>query len=303
MIRNAVFNALRGFCMGAADVVPGVSGGTMALVLGIYTRLMYALRSFDLTLVRLLMKRDLGAAVRHVDLLLLLPLGVGIAAALGFFTRIVPLPQLLQTDPEPIYGLFSGLVLASIAVLIRGLGRLRAGDLLAMAGGVLFGLVVVTRVPTNTPETAAFVFFSGMIAITAMLLPGISGSFILLILRKYAYVFDAIGHLKLAIVLPFLAGCVAGVLVFSRTISWLLEHHQRRTLAAIVGILTASMYVIWPFQERQYVIVREKSRLISSEPRLPVQSDDIVLTTVAVLIGFMLVLVLHHFAHRKTADA
>jgi len=292
----------KGVCMGAADVVPGVSGGTMALVLGIYQRLLSALRNFDLEFLACLGRGQWRAAAARVDLVFLLPLAVGIATALWFFTRVVPIPKLLVTHPEPIYALFFGLIVASIIVLLRDLPKLSVADSGWLILGLLSGLLLVTRVPLETPNAAWFIFCSGAIAISAMLLPGISGSFILLLLRKYAYVFDAIGHLKFAVVIPFALGAVTGLLVFSRVLTWLLRRWHRQTLLTITGLLLGSLWMIWPFQERTFDIVRGKSRLVHSAPLWPEALDGTVVAALGcALLGLILVLGIHRLAQKNTS--
>ena len=288
--------------MGAADVVPGVSGGTMALVLGVYERLLNAIKDFDLAWFALLARGRVITAIKRLDLALIVPLALGIAAAVVFFTRIVPLPKLINTHPEQVYGLFFGLIGASIWILLRGLRPRHPSALLWLGLGTALGLVIVNTVPMQTPEHAWFIFFSGCIAISAMLLPGISGSFILLLLHKYAYVFDAIGRFDLKVLLPFFAGCAVGLLLFSHVVSWLLARFRRPTLLAICGVLLASLWIIWPFQERTFEVVRGKERLIHSQPIIPdgIGSDALSALVLAV-IGALLVLFIHHIAERQGA--
>jgi len=291
---------LKGFCMGAADVVPGVSGGTMAFILGIYPTLLQAIRSFDIELLRLLGRGRLRQARDHAHLGFLIPLLLGDFAALLFFTRIVPLPQLIITDPEPVYGLFFGLIIGSIIILMRSMPPWRPIGWIQLLLGIAVGWYVINLVPVNTPETPLFVFFSGAVAICAMILPGISGSFILLILRKYAYVFDAVGRLDFAVILPFAVGAIAGLMVFSRILVWLLKHYYQATVLAISGILIASLWAIWPFQQRLYETVRDKPRLIASTPIWPTAWDGgIALSVALMLTGLVAVLLISHLAGRK----
>ena len=295
--------AAKGFCMGAADVIPGVSGGTMAFILGIYRRLLEAIRAFDIKLVQLVLHREIGAAMRHTDVAFLLPLGLGIFAALMFFTRVVPLPTLIQTHPELIYGLFFGLIVASIIVLLRALNKLTLPDTVLLLIGALLGLGVVNLVPLSTPESTWFVFLSGAIAICAMILPGLSGSFILLILKKYAYIFDAVGRLDLSVILPFAVGAICGLMLFSRVLTWLLAHYYQRTLVTIIGLLSGSLWVIWPFQERLYETVRGKARLVHSKPVWPVEwSNSVLVAVVLMAIGLLIVFALHTLSERRTAS-
>ena len=301
--KDLLLTSAKGFCMGAADVVPGVSGGTMAFILGIYQRLIDALRAFDLIALRQLLRLQIRSVIQKLDLVFLAALGTGILAALLFFTRVVPLPALIRSHPEPVYALFFGLIAASILVLVRELGKMSPTDLIALAAGAIFGFVIISLVPTQTPETAWFVFLSGALAICAMILPGISGSFILLILQKYAYVFDAIGRFDFSVIVPFGLGAATGLIAFSRVLSWLLKQHFRPTLLTIVGILVASMWRIWPFQDRLYVTVRGKERLMESTPILPTTVDSGLWLAVALaIVGFVAVLALQHFAARRVTS-
>lgn len=299
-LREAGLTAAKGFCMGAADVVPGVSGGTMAFILGIYPQLLAAIKSFDLEWLRRLSRLDLRGALTYPHLRFLLPLVAGIACALLFFTRVVPLPLLIHTRPELVYGLFFGLILGSIALLLRHIEHWSAGAFMQLGLGVILGFFLVTLVPMTTPDTPWFVFLSGALAICAMILPGISGSFILLILRKYAYVFDAVGHLDLGVLLPFGLGILTGLALFTRLLTWLLDSWYRATLLAINGLLIASLWVIWPFQDRVYELVGGKQRLIASTPLLPQQIDATTAGAFALmLLGVVMVLAIHRLAERR----
>ena len=301
--RALATTAGKGFLMGSADVVPGVSGGTMAFILGIYPRLLAAIRAFDLNALRLLGRGRMRELFGHIDLVFLAALLTGIVAALAFFTRVVPLPQLIQTDPEPVYSLFFGLVAASVVVLLRDLGGLRAGDSSWLVAGALLGFAVVNMVPVQTPDAGWFIFIAGTLAISAMILPGISGSFILLVLGKYAYVFGAVGRFDLAVIAPFALGCVCGLMLFSRVLMWLLEHHYRRAILGIIGVLVGSLWVIWPFQQRTMETIGGKLRVVARTPAAPEGSSTLLLLcavlAIAGVCGVLLVHALAQAAERR----
>lgn len=297
-IRDALGIAARGFLMGAADVVPGVSGGTMAFILGIYTRLIDAIKSFDVAWLAAVLRLDWRAALGRPHFGFLVPLVAGILGAVLFFTRVVPLPQLLLSHPEEVYGLFFGLVGGSIVALVSDFGGLRTRDLPALVLGIVLGGIVVTAVPTTTPETWWFVMLSGALAICAMVVPGISGSFVLLLLGKYAYVLDAAGHLRFDVLLPFAAGIVLGLASFTRLLSWFLHRHERASLVAITGVLVASLWVIWPFQARSYVEVHGKQRLLESTPLWPQATTTTWGALALALLGVVLVVTLHRLGRR-----
>lgn len=245
--------------MGSADIVPGVSGGTMALILNIYNRLIHAISSFDVTFLKLFFAFRWKAAFRRAHWKFLIVLLSGIFCAILFFTHVVPLQIYMFTHPELIFGLFFGLIVGSIGILLKAIDSFSWQHGLLIVVGILIGLWVVTRVPAETPESALFVFLSGSVAICAMVLPGISGSYILLILRKYDFILSQLGKLgsadtlsALGVLAPFVLGAIVGLMLFTRLLSWLLDTRYAQTLAVLIGFLIGSLYVIWPYQNRTY---------------------------------------------------
>ncbi len=297
---QALFTAVKGFCMGAADVVPGVSGGTVAFILGIYPQLLAAIRSFDVAWLRALLRGDLRTVLRRPHLPFLLPLLAGIGTALWFFTHVVPLPYLLRSHPEPVYGLFFGLIGGSVLVLWRELRIRGLVDIGFLLLGGLLAALVLNLVPVATPESWWFVLLSGSLAICAMILPGISGSYILLLLNKYAYVLEAVGSLDLRVLLPFAVGAVAGLALFSRLLSWLLLRFYHPVMAVITGFLVASLWKIWPWQERIYITVAGRQLPLRSHPRWPeaVAGGEFLLVLSLGLAGLLLVLAVDLMARR-----
>jgi putative membrane protein len=257
--KESPFLLIKGFLMGSADIVPGVSGGTMALIVGIYSRLIHAIKSFDTRFVKNLLTFRLSSALSGVHWRFMMILLTGILSAILFFTKVVPLQVYMFTDPELIYGLFFGLIVGSIVILIKALDSFGWWHAFYVLLGTLIGFWVVTLVPTDTSESAFFVFISGSIAICAMVLPGISGSYILLILRKYDYILSQVGKLGtvetgegLLMILPFVLGAITGLALFTRLLSWLLDNYYVQTIAVLIGFLIGSLYVIWPYQDRSY---------------------------------------------------
>ena len=301
-LSQAPLNTAKGFCMGSADIIPGVSGGTMALILGIYERLLKAIRSFDKDWISDVLHLRISAALSRNDLLFLLPLGFGIIAAILFFTRVVPLPTLILTHPELVYGLFFGLIVASVVILLGEVDRYGFKEFLVTVLGAAVGFTIVNLVPVATPTASWFIFLCGFVAISAMLLPGISGSFILLILGKYAYIINALGTFDVPVILAFCAGALSGLVVFSRAIVWLLDHYHKTTLLVIKGVLIGSLWIIWPFQERVYETVRGKEKMVSASPVLPDALDGTVIASFLLMaVGFVLVMVIHRLASRGEA--
>ena len=258
--KEAPFLTLKGFLMGSADIVPGVSGGTMALIVGIYERLLNAIKSVNGNFLKLFFSLKWKSAFKEIHLFFLVFLFLGIFSALAFFTKVVPLQVYMFTHPEIVYGLFFGLIVGSIYILIKALERFSKVEGLMLLLGIAFGVWIVSLVPADTPEHPAFVFLSGSIAICAMILPGISGSYLLLIMRKYDYLLSEIGKLGgvetvdgLLGLLPFVLGAIVGLAAFSRFLSWLLSKYHSQTIAVLIGFLIGSLYVIWPYQHREFV--------------------------------------------------
>lgn len=252
---------VKGFLMGSADIVPGVSGGTLALITGIYDRLIYAISSFDAEAVRKLMKLKLKPVFEHIHWKFFLILLTGIFLAIFFFTRVVPLQVYMYTHPEIVYGLFFGLIVGSVFLLMTEVKQEERTvvNMLFLVAGAGIGFWIVNLVPEDTPQSFWFVMLSGSVAICAMVLPGISGSYILLILGKYDYILSLLGNIgtpetasAIYSLIPFVLGAAVGLILFSRLLSWLLRHYHTATLLVLIGFLIGTLYVIWPYQNRQY---------------------------------------------------
>ena len=267
---------VRGMLMGAADVVPGVSGGTMAFITGIYDRLLAAIRAFDLTALQLLFKRDLRALWQHVDGSFLLALVAGIVTSVVSLARL--LSWLLEHHPVPLWAFFFGLILASALILLRQVPGWSAPRLLALLGGVAIALTIGLSPVLNLDVGLGVVFVAGFIAICAMILPGISGSFILVLLGMYGTVLSALKGFDLIFLLVLASGAACGLLVFSRLLHWLLQRFHGATLATLTGFLFGSLVVVWPWKQ-----VLDWTVSSSGEPRpaqqVPVLPVDYLVAT------------------------
>ena len=250
---------LRGVCMGAADVVPGVSGGTMAFILGIYEELVDSIRNVARPpLWRALLGGRIGEAFAAINGRFLVAVGAGILTAVLSLARGIS--WLLRNEPVLLWSFFFGLVLASVLVVGQRIPRWTPALWGALALGTVVAFWLVGLVPAQTTEAAWFIFLSGALAICAMILPGISGSYILLILSTYFFILNALkGFLKSlvslelpvtqgAYVVVFCAGCAIGLLSFARVLSYLLREHAVPTLGVLVGLMVGCLRGIWPFR-------------------------------------------------------
>jgi len=272
---------LCGLAMGAADVVPGVSGGSMAFILGIYATLLEAIAGFDLQLLKLLSQGSWAAAAARVRLGFLLPLLAGVAASVLLLVR--PITWLYDFHPVFLFAFFFGLIVGSIVLIARH-AHWGASGLVAMAIGAAAALVFVTRVPVTMPHDPFTVFWSGAVAIMAMILPGISGSFLLLILGQYQHVMEAVKGLDLPVLLPFALGCVVGLLSFVRLLRWLLQRWHGQTVALLVGVMAGSLWKIWPFRTVLDSATNAKGKLVVLRDALAAPPDAGALV-VALLLG------------------
>lgn len=241
--------------MGGADIIPGVSGGTVALILNIYQRLVTAISRFDLTLLGLIKRKQFKEAAEYIDFRFLLTLGIGIAGGIVGLASLMHF--LLEEHQQPTYGAFLGLIAGSSFLVARMVPRWTMENLGALvAGAVIAWVVVGLPITNNPPEGYAYLFVCGTIAICAMILPGISGAFILLILGQYT---EITGMLKQFLKLDwnadiivsltiFCLGCAVGLIGFSKLLKWLLNRYEPPMLALLCGFMAGSLRRIWPFK-------------------------------------------------------
>ena len=239
--------ALIGGAMGMADVVPGVSGGTIAFISGIYEELLDSIRSVDATALRLLLRFRLAEFWRHINGRFLLPVLLGIAVAIFSLARLMT--YLLTNHPIAIWSFFFGLIVASALLVARQIGRWDWRTVLAFAVGAAAAWWITVATPAETPDDWWFVMLSGAIAICAMILPGISGAFILLLLGKYQYIMHAVGEFDIPVIAVFVIGAAAGIISFSHLLSWLLKHWHDVTVAVLMGFMVGSLNKVWPWKE------------------------------------------------------
>lgn len=288
-----------GMCMGTADMVPGVSGGTLAVALGIYRQLLAAISSVGLPALRALLQGNIRQVLQLVHWRFIFCLAMGIGAAVVVMGKVVKLHELVRTSPQPVYAVFFGLVIASTILLGRKLNRLTPLLALNFAAGAAVGLLIVTLVPTETPNGPAFIFLAGMLAICAMILPGISGSFILLILGKYEFIINSILSLDLLVALPFVLGCAVGIMAFSRILGRALDRFHDPVLAGLTGLLVGSLWRIWPYQHVRMEMVRGKMRAVDANAYWPESFDGSVIGLVVV--GLIVVFAMEYLAHFRSS--
>jgi len=232
--------------MGAADIVPGVSGGSIALISGIYGELLDSINAFNTKNFKLLLSFQLKPFYRSVNGTFLLSLLLGILTSIFTLSKLIT--YLMEEHPVPLWSFFCGLILVSAFVILKGVKRWHLGVVIAIIIGTISAYFITELPPVSSPDAIWFTFLSGSIAICAMILPGISGSFLLLILGKYETILNAVSERDLMTLGVFAAGCILGILSFSRVISWLLKKYYAVTIGLLSGFMLGSMNKLWPWK-------------------------------------------------------
>jgi putative membrane protein len=264
-MREHIAHFLKGFAMGVANVIPGVSGGTIALLTGIFERLINALKSFDVEAVRLLLKFKFKEFARHVDF------GFLVAVFLGVGVSIVSVAKLLeflfQSYPVYVWSFFFGLILVSVWFVGKSIGKIDVPAAISFVAGavVAFGLSVMNPATENTAFW--YLIICGAVAICSMILPGLSGSFVLILMGNYQLIMIyAVSHFDMGIIIPVGIGVVVGLLAFSHFLSWLLSRYARQTMAVLTGFIFGSLGTIWPWKNPVYLMQDSVEVLKNGKP-------------------------------------
>lgn len=233
--------------MGAADVIPGVSGGTIAFITGIYEELIHSIKSIDGQALQLLFRFQLQEFWKKINGSFLISILAGIVTSLISLARLMT--YLLDTQPIMIWSFFFGLILISSPLIMRDITKWTMGSVITFLMGVAVAYLITVLSPTETPTHYLFIFFCGALAICAMILPGISGAFILLLIGKYEYMISALIDLNIPVIGIFASGCVLGLIGFSHFLNWILNHYRFPTLALLAGFMIGSLNKVWPWKE------------------------------------------------------
>lgn len=259
---------VKGICMGAADVIPGVSGGTIAFMTGIYEELVGSINSINMTAVKLLFTGKFRQFWKHINGNFLFSLILGIVLSILSLAKLMQ--YLLDYQPVQTWAFFFGLIVASSIFILKGIRGWKFKDFLMLAFGIVLGVVVCTLSPTETPDGLWFILICGAIAICAMILPGISGSFILLVLGKYKYMMDTLANIidgkgdlmDFLTIIVFVVGAAAGIIAFSKFLHWLLKHYHRETLLVMAGFIIGSLVKVWPWSDKKTVVMSQFPELM-----------------------------------------
>ncbi len=275
---------LCGLAMGAADVVPGVSGGTIAFITGIYDQLLNGIKAFNTTFFRLFLTGRWKEALSLVPWSFLLPLVAGIITSIFSLARLTL--YLLHTWPQALWAFFFGLIISSIILMMKG-QRLNASNIVLLIIGAVSAWFVTGAEAMSASHELPHIFIAGFIALCAMILPGISGSFMLVVMGQYAYILSAVVGLDLVVLLTFIAGGLCGLMSFSRVLSACFRRYPAQTNALLIGVMAGSLRTVWPWHEQ-------------SLPSLPPVMDGMVLLAAFTCVcGIALPLLVQYIATKK----
>jgi putative membrane protein len=286
----------RGMAMGAADVIPGVSGGTIAFITGIYEELINSIKSVNKEFFMVLFQKGIAPAWQHINGNFLVAVLGGILFSVFSLARLIT--WLLITYPMLVWAFFFGLIIASALHIGKKITSWNITAIISLLAGIAIAAYITIASPAATPEAWWFIFLSGAIAITAMILPGISGSFILLLLGKYEFILNAVKDIKVAIILIFAAGCVVGIISFSNVISWLFRKIPNATMALLTGFMIGSLNKLWPWKKvietrinsaGEVVPFLEKSISPGQYTQLTGESNQLIGIIAFTIVGFLVI--------------
>lgn len=295
---------LKGLAMGAADVVPGVSGGTIAFISGIYEELLDAINSININTLKILKNKGFKAAYKSINGNFLFALILGIGISIMSLAKLIK--WMLENEPILLWSFFFGLVLASVFFVGKQIRNWNPVKILMLIIGTSLGYYITILPAMATHETPAwFLFISGALAICAMILPGISGSFILLLLGAYKPVIEALDERDIKTLLIVGIGAIVGLLTFSRLLKWLFDKYKYVTLAVLTGFIAGSLNKIWPWKQViESEIIHGKLKVLQEKSVLPFNYEgdpNLLWAFIFAIIGYGVILLLEKFSNVRIA--
>lgn len=276
--------------MGAANVIPGVSGGTIALITGIFERLINAIKSFDGTALKLLFSGKIKELLKHVDFNFLVAVGLGIAVSIISIARLFD--YLFINYPVYIWSFFFGLILASVYYVGKEVGRWKVAQIISFVVGAVVAVSISVLSPASSNDSFLYLILCGMVGACSMILPGLSGSFVLILMGNYQLVMiDAVNDMNISVLLPVVIGAGVGLLAFSYILSWVFKRFRSQTLALLSGFILGSLLILWPWKNELTETFGDKVKVIGYQWILPEQfSTEVVLAIVWAVVGIITII-------------
>ena len=293
-----IANFFKGLGVGSANVIPGVSGGTIALITGIFERLIDALKSFNLTAVKLIFKGDIKGFIKHTDLWFLASVGCGVLAAILSIARLFEF--LFAEYPIYLWSFFFGMILVSIYYVGMTIEKYDWKVILSFIIGTAFALFIAFGTPAKENSNIFYLMICGAVATCSMILPGLSGSFVLVLMGNYQLIMiDAVNDLNLKILIPVAIGGVVGLLAFSHLLSWIFKNYRDITIAVLTGFILGSMPIIWPWKNDVITYFGSEAKVTGYEYYFPELNTDFAIAFVIMLIGAALIVLTEKMAKKS----
>ena len=295
--KEIFLNFCKGVGMGTANVIPGVSGGTIAFITGIFERLINAIKSFNITALKLLFKGKIKALIQHLDLYFLLSVGAGIAVAIISVAKLFQ--YLFEHYPIYLWSFFLGLVLVSVFYVAGEVRKWNFTTITLFVLGTAVAVLISLLKPGNQNDSIIYLFICGVIASCSMILPGLSGSFVLILLGNYQLVMiDAVSSFNLIILVPVVVGAAVGLLGFSYFLSWLFSKYRYQAISLVSGFILGSSMILWPWKQPVMEAFGEKEKIIGYHWQLPEMNAEFVWALLFVILGGVLIWVMESMAKR-----
>jgi putative membrane protein len=308
-VKNNILLFLKGIAMGAANVIPGVSGGTIAFITNIYEDLINSLKAFDIKAIRFFFGLKFKSFSEHINFQFLFWLFAGVFISILSLGKI--LSFLFDNYPVYVWAFFFGLILASIYYVGKTISNWNLTNFLAVVAGVIIAVVITYLNPASRNESTLYLFLCGIVAMASMLLPGLSGSFVLILMGNYQLIFlEAVPDLNMKILLPVVFGSIAGFIILSRIISFLIKSFRDQTIGVLTGFILGSLLIIWPWKNPEYlldasgeIVIRKGKMIIEGYSwYLPdIGNSETWVSALFILLGIALVIVIEIFAKRTKA--
>jgi len=289
---------LKGMAMGAANVIPGVSGGTIALITGIFERLINAIKSFNITAVKLLFSGKIKDFIKHTDLYFLLAIFSGIGISILSVAKLFA--YLFEYYPIYIWAFFFGLILASVLFVGKTIEKWTSSVIIAFIIGISIAMSITLLSPASENDSFFYLFICGIVAICSMILPGLSGSFVLILMGNYQLVMiDAVNGLRFDILLPVALGAAGGLLGFSYVLSWVFKNYKNQTIGILTGFILGSLGIIWPWKNAIIELFGEKEKVTGYSYYLPNMDTSFAIALAFIILGFVSIWLMEKAASNK----
>ncbi len=284
MLKQYIIIAIKGMAMGIANVIPGVSGGTIALITGIFERLIDAIKSFDLKAVKLIFKGDFKGFAEYTDLAFIVSLFFGVGIAIIGVAKTFE--YLFEYYPVYLWSFFFGLILASIYFVGRTIEKWNIGVIISFIIGSSLAIALTFMTPASQNENPIYLVACGVVAICSMILPGLSGSYVLILMGNYQLVaIEAISNMRFEILIPVGIGAGLGLLAFSHLLSWLFKKFKDQTIAVLTGFILGSLGIIWPWKSPIEQAFGDKIKVIGYDYFLPQMNTEFFIAFFIIIIG------------------